>query len=133
MTRHEIRESALTILFEMQLNPETMEEIVASSEEAFGLETNALVLKLVSGVTEKISEIDEIIQKYSPKRTLSRIPKMNLTILRLALYEMNYLDDVPEKVAINEAIELSKEYADKADTNFVNGVLGAYYKDKNNG
>lgn len=129
LTRHEMREAALMILFQMQLNESTLEEILEDSESSFELEYSKDSLKIVNGVTEHSDELTEIIAGYSPSREVSRIPCMNMTILKIALYEMKYCNGVPCKVAINEAIELSKEYARKPDTAFINGVLNSYYKD----
>ena len=70
-----------------------------------------------------------IIESYSPSRKLDRISYINLAIMKIALYEMKYCPSVPDKVAINEAIEFAKEYADKTDVRFINGVLNSYYKD----
>lgn len=67
-----------------------------------------------------------MIAQYSEKRAVSRISRVNLALLRLALYEIKYASRVPVSVAINEAVELCKKYADKSDCVFINGVLGAY-------
>jgi N utilization substance protein B len=80
-------------------------------------------------VAEKYEELDAIIGQYSVKRAVSRISEVNKTILRLALFEINYRSDrIPPKGAVNEAIELSKKYAEKQDSSFINGVLGNYIK-----
>ncbi len=73
---------------------------------------------------------DEIIEKYANGWKLSRIPKVNLSVLRLALCEIIYIDGVPENVAINEAVELAKKYSGKEDFSFVNGILGSYSRSK---
>ena len=133
LTRHEIREAALTLLYQAEiLGASDIDEIKADSEEAFGLTVNSAVLKLAEGVLENKTVIDEIIEKYSATRKVERIPKINLSIMRMALYEMDFLPEIPDKVAMNEAIELSKEYAYEPDSKLISGLLGAYYKDKNN-
>ena len=86
-------------------------------------------MKLVKGVAEHEDELNGIIESYSPSRKLDRISYINLAIMKIALYEMKYCPSVPDKVAINEAIEFAKEYADKTDVRFINGVLNSYYKD----
>ncbi len=131
MTRHEEREAALMLLYQLELNSSDYEEILETNTESFELETNASALRLVKGVGEKKEEIDEIIARFSTTRSVQRIPKVNLTIMRMAIYEM-LLGEIPDKVAINEAIELSKEYADKQDSSFISGLLGSYYREKNN-
>lgn len=129
LTRHEMREAALLILFQMKLNPETLDEILEDCKESFEMEYNSRSVKLVKGVAEHEDELNGIIESYSPSRKLDRISYINLAIMRIALYEMKYCPSVPDKVAINEAIEFAKEYADKTDVRFINGVLNSYYKD----
>ena len=129
LTRHEMREAALLILFQMKLNPETLDEILEDRKESFEMEYNSQSVKLVKGVAEHEDELNGIIESYSPSRKLDRISYINLAIMRIALYEMKYCPSVPDKVAINEAIEFAKEYADKTDVRFINGVLNSYYKD----
>ena len=129
LTRHEMREAALLILFQMKLNPETLDEIPEDCKESFEMEYNSQSVKLVKGVAEHEDELNGIIESYSPSRKLDRISYINLAIMRIALYEMKYCPSVPDKVAINEAIEFAKEYADKTDVRFINGVLNSYYKD----
>ena len=131
LTRHEMREAALLILFQMQLNSGTLEEIIEDCEETFELMHTKDSIKLVNGVTEHDEELTAIISGYSPSRTVDRISVINMVIMKIAIYEMKYCDNVPDKVAINEAIEFSKEYAEKNDVGFINGVLNAYYKEKN--
>lgn len=129
LTRHEMREAALLILFQMKLNPETLDEILEDCKESFEMKYNSQSVKLVKGVAEHEDELNGIIESYSPSRKLDRISYINLAIMRIALYEMKYCPSVPDKVAINEAIEFAKEYADKTDVRFINGVLNSYYKD----
>ncbi|MBP3921554.1 MAG: transcription antitermination factor NusB [Ruminiclostridium sp.] len=131
LTRHEMREAALLILFQMQLNSGTLEEIIEDCEETFELMHTKDSIKLVNGVMEHDEELTAIISGYSPSRTVDRISVINMVIMKIAIYEMKYCDNVPDKVAINEAIEFSKEYAEKNDVGFINGVLNAYYKEKN--
>jgi len=132
LTRHEIREGALILLYQAELTGADLPEILAECEEAFGLEGNAAITGLAAGVLENKDALDEIIAKYSQTRKVERVPKINLVITRLALYEMDFLPEIPDKVAMNEAIELSKEYAYQPDSKFISGLLGAYYKDKYN-
>jgi len=80
---------------------------------------------LVAGVWDKRDELDKTITDFSQHWKLARIARVELTILRVALYEMLYLDDIPLKVAINEAVELAKRYGDDNSKNFVNGILDA--------
>ena len=132
LTRHEMREAALLILFQRKLNPETLDELLEDCKESFEFEYYSQSLKLANGVEENEDELNAIIESYSPSRKLDRISYINLAIMKIAVYEMKYCPSVPDKVAINEAIEFAKEYTDKADVRFINGVLNSYYKDSLN-
>lgn len=129
MTKHEIREAAFIILYQMELTGWESGEIAECTSEAFDLPVNKAVLSLAEKVWDKRAQEDEIIGKFSPTRAVERISKINLTILRIAVYELTYeKEKVPPKVAINEAVELAKAYAVGNDKAFVNGVLNSYYK-----
>ncbi len=84
---------------------------------------------LIDGVVENIQKIDAYIVKYATEWPLEQITIIDRNILRIGVYEMIYNDDIPEKVAINEAIEIAKTFGSEASGKFVNGVLGAIYKD----
>lgn len=75
------------------------------------------------------AELDDIITKYLKGWKLQRLPKVNLSILRLALYEIIYEENVPSSASVNEAVELAKKYSGKDDGSFVNGVLRSYLRD----
>lgn len=98
------------------------------------MEVNEIIvmmkLKARGNVCEKQDEIDSIISKFSNKRTVERIPKINLAILRLAIYEAIYEENVPVNVAISEAVALAGKYALEPDVSFVNGVLGSFAKEQ---
>lgn len=129
MTRHEIRECAFYILFEMQFQEDTPEVLFQIAEESAILPISDAVKEMVNGVVMHQAELDEIISAYSTKRVLNRIPKINLSILRLALYEIRYDAQMPMNAAISEAISLAKAYGYQEDISFVNGVLGNYARD----
>jgi transcription antitermination protein NusB len=84
---------------------------------------------LLDGVINKLDEIDEYIKKYAPEWPLEQITVIDRNILRLGIFEMIYDQDIPARVAINEAIELAKAYGGASSSKFVNGVLGSIYKD----
>ena len=132
LTRRDTREAVFLLLFQNELTGEPVEEAADACKEAYEMAVNGEILKTAAAVTEKYGEFDEIIGKYSQKREVSRISAINKTILRLALYEMLYCPAVPARVAVNEAVELSKKYAEKQDSSFINGVLGNYMKDSGN-
>lgn len=129
MTRREIRDSAFKLVFEQLLRDDDINELYEIAEEIDEITVNDDVKKIVEGTIEHSAEIDEIISGYSKSRSISRISKINLAILRIALYEAVYDDFTPVNAAISEAINLSMVYTYKEDTSFINGVLGAYSRD----
>lgn len=127
--RREVRQSAFLLSFEKLFLDDTLESIFETAEEINEIvPVDDEVRELVRGVFDKKDELDEIISKYSDKRTVSRIPKINLAILRLAIYEALYDEKVPVNVAISEAVYLTQKYALDPDISFVNGVLGSFAK-----
>ena len=118
LTRSESREQAFML-----------EETIDDNSEMFVGGVCAYAQAVVSGIEDKHEEIDEIIASHLKKGwTLSRISKPSLAILRLAIYEMKYLDNVPQSVSINEAVELAKKYTID-ESKFVNGILGTYSRE----
>lgn len=103
------------------------------TEEEIDLE-NYLNLDYISKVCkayeEKHEEIDEVINKYANNWSIMTMPKVDVAILRLAIAEIAFIDSVPEKVSINEAIEMAKMYCDDKSPKFINGVLGSYLNDR---
>jgi N utilization substance protein B len=129
MTRREAREQAFIILFEKIFDDEsTITEIVATAKEAELIKINSFAENTLNAVEEHFSEIDEIIEANSQDWTLGRLPKVTLAILRLAVAEIKYIDDVPNGVAVNEAVELAKKYGTNEDASFINGILGTIAK-----
>lgn len=84
--------------------------------------------ELILGVWQNSEKLDSIIQQYSKKWRIDRVGKVELCLLRLALFEMSYRDDVPAKVAINEALELNKTFGEERSQAFINGILDNYSK-----
>ena len=126
MTRHQCRENAYLILFEASLRDDTLEELYAIAEEVDEITVDDNVRKLVEGVLSHAEELDSIIASYSKKRAVSRIAKINLILLRMAIFEIKYMPQTPVNVAVSEVINISQKYTYQDDTAFVNGVLGAY-------
>lgn len=122
--RSEEREQAFCLLFQSLFNTDENFEIYEENIESVGDYARSIAL----GVEEKKENLDELIEKYSKGWKVKRLPKVNLAILRLAAYEILFVDDVPESVAINEAVELAKKYSGESDYSFINGVLGALVK-----
>lgn len=128
LKRSEVREGAFLILYQTLFGVEP-EEIDELNAEAFDIAKNEQTDELVRGVLEHNDELVEIISKFSKTRSVARIAKVNLVILKIAVYEMKYCDKVPNAAAINEAIELSKKYSLKADSSFINGILNSYMRE----
>ncbi|MGN1109365.1 MAG: transcription antitermination factor NusB [Oscillospiraceae bacterium] len=124
LTRREVREGAFIILYQT-LFGQTPQEITEADEEAFGLARNHETDAIVRGVLAHDEEITALISKYSTTRSVARISKVNLIIMKIAIYEIKYDDKVPGAAAINEAVELGKKYAYKQDCGFINGVLNS--------
>ena len=131
LSRREVREGAFIILYQT-LFGQTPQEITEADEEAFGLARNYETDLIVNGVLSHDEEITGIIAKYSTTRSVARISKVNLIIMKIAIYEIKYDDKVPGAAAINEAVELGKKYAYKQDCNFINGVLNSYLEEFEN-
>ncbi|EOT41185.1 MULTISPECIES: transcription antitermination factor NusB [Enterococcus] len=140
LSRHEIRKMALQALFPLDFNQDLDKkdaimqaielehhEMVDEEQENF---VPAYLDKLVAGVCEHKADLDELIQKHLKKGwSIKRLSKMDLCILRIASYEMMYETNVPNKVALNEALELTKTFSDDQSRKFVNGVLSAINTD----
>lgn len=132
MNRKRSREIAMELLFGMTLSKNTLEETIQTFIEDYEMNLNTIDLVYIKEILSKVEEnkesIDKKIEESLTNWKLDRISKVNLSILRLAIGEMLYVEDVPEKVAINEAIELTKKYSDDKSVSFVNGVLDKAFK-----
>lgn len=125
MNRIKEREQAFFLIFQNQFNAISDDDGISLYSENVE-EVGEYAKEVYRGVLEHKEELDEIIALFSNGWKLNRIPKVNLSILRLAVYEMKYNNDVPDSIAINEAVELAKKYSGKEDSAFINGILGAY-------
>ncbi|GAA0121321.1 MAG: transcription antitermination factor NusB [Clostridium argentinense] len=134
MNRKKSREIAMKLLFEMSINKESYSDIVESFKENTDIKLDDVdfgyIIRILKTVNENITLIDETIEKNLIKWTLNRLSKMNLAILRIAICEILFEDDIPEKVSVNEAIELAKKYGEDNASSFINGVLNSIIKDK---
>ena len=130
MNRSRMREQAFILLFEKEFfKDKPVDEIEKIYSENVA-ELSDYGRELFESTVLHFAEFDEIIDRYSKGWKLNRIPKVNLSILRLALCEMIYSESVPENVAVNEAVELAKKYSGKEDSAFINGILGTYSRSK---
>lgn len=127
MTRREIREQVFKMLFRVEFyNQEEMSEQIALCEDdacSWKEKDKTYIFEKVEKISEKLEEIDAKINEVSEGWKTGRMGKVDLTLIRLAVYEMLYEEDVPAKVAINEAVELAKQYGTDNSSSFVNGVL----------
>ena len=105
-----------------------MELIIEDAKDARDAEVGKYTRTLINGVEEKREELDKLIEANLKGWKLRRVSRVSLTIMRIAAYEMQYIDEVPVSVSINEAVDIAKEYATPADGAFVNGVLGSIAK-----
>ncbi|GIP37604.1 N utilization substance protein B [Paenibacillus sp. J31TS4] len=141
MKRRLAREIALQSLYQMQMNEVTPKEAIAiaieeaESENEAGLDVKdgkisaSYIEELVTGTRTNVSAIDSLLEGYIKGYKLDRLSRVDREILRLAAYEMVYREDVPPKVVVNEAIELSKHFGTEESGKFVNGVLGKMIQD----
>lgn len=132
MKRKRSREIAMELLFSMEISKNSYEQTIESFIENYEMDLKTIDLEYIKEVMKSVidykEEIDEIIKNSLINWTIERVSKVNLIIVRLAIAEMLYIDDVPEVVAINEAIELTKKYSDDKSVSFVNGALDKAFK-----
>ncbi len=137
-SRHLSRSIAMQSLFEWDFygKSNNIDEIVDQNLKEFGpgLESQDFTRQLVKGVVDHLSKIDKIIVESAPEWPLEQIIMVDRNVLRLGLFELLYAkkEEVPPKVAINEAIELAKSFGGESSGRFVNGVLGTVYKEIEN-
>ncbi|MDD3819613.1 MAG: transcription antitermination factor NusB [Actinomycetota bacterium] len=123
-TRRKSRENAVILLYQSDLLEKDIEKIIENNLLA-GKKYDSFTLKIVRGVTKNKEKIDKILMDTVENWTLDRIAIIDRNILRVAIYEMLYEDDIPLKVSVDEAIEIAKVLGQKEDTpKFINGVLG---------
>lgn len=130
LSRSEAREQAFMVLFSRSFVDEPLDDTLADADQLFEGGVCGYARAVAMGMEAKQDEIDADIMRFLKKGwSLSRISRTSLTILRLALYEIKYLDNVPDSVSVNEAVELAKKYTID-ESGFVNGILGAYLRDR---
>ncbi len=121
MKRRTAREKALQALFQIDMNEASPED--AMNNILQGAPVDPYLSELVHGTSKNLKEIDELISNHLENWSVNRLAKVELNILRLAVYELNYVSDVPANVVINEALEISKRFGDEKSSKFINGVL----------
>lgn len=131
MGRKKARENAFKCVFQLGFeNNYNLDNMIKSLEEdnEFSLDEKEYINTVFMGVSNNLEKIDEIIFSNLKGWTIERISKVDLAILRLAIYEIKYDKNVPYKVSVNEAVEIAKEYGDDKSQSFVNGLLAKVEK-----
>lgn len=134
-SRHLSRSIVMQSLYEWDFSDKKkdLKNIVEKNIKEFGpgLEDQTFIWQLIDGVVEKLSNIDEIIEKAAPEWPISQINIVDRNVLRIGIFELLFgnKEEVPPKVAINEAIELAKNFGGESSGKFINGVLGTIYKE----
>ncbi|MCM0003386.1 MULTISPECIES: N utilization substance protein NusB [Bacillus cereus group] len=123
MKRRTARERAMQALYQMDITGELEPKVAVENTLDEGEETNEFLESLVVGFVENKEVIDEAIRQNLKKWKLERISIVDRSILRVAVYEMKYMEEIPQNVTINEAIEIAKTFGDEESRRFINGVL----------
>ncbi|MBS4536207.1 transcription antitermination factor NusB [Clostridium sp. D2Q-14] len=135
MGRRNARESSMKLLYQLELNKDFNEETIESffnnedfSNEDFSKDEQKYIDHSIRTIKEKLNVIDENIEKHINGWKKDRLSKVDLAILRIAIYEIMYRDDIPTEVSINESIEISKKFSSDESSKFINGVLGTFVR-----
>ena len=128
MTRKMAREEAFILIFEKAFNDSDLADILELATEVRDLAPDDYIKNVFFGVFENLEQIDALISKNAVGWKIERISKTALSVLSLAIFEILYVDDIPQAVSVNEAVELCKKYATKDDASFVNGILSTVLK-----
>lgn len=134
--RHNLRRCALQAIVSLEFGQDPIQAAQFSylydrDEETEGVEIPLFLLNLVNGVADYREELDkELSSKLKAGWTLDRLTLIDKNIMRLGLFEITHSDETPDRVAVNEAIELAKEFSDDASAKFVNGVLSQFVKEE---
>jgi N utilization substance protein B len=123
--RRRSREFALQVLYQLDITRQDALRAMAQSRDHFSQEAerDGFAERIVLGVLERGQEIDRLIGKYSENWRLDRMSRIDRNILRMAIFELLYCEDIPPKVTLNEAIELGKRYGSEDSGSFINGIL----------
>jgi len=132
--RHLARTIALQTLYQWDFNGKNdidLPTVVKRNLHEFApqFDDKGFIANLVGGVIKNQKEIDDLITRYAPEWPIEQITMVDRNVLRIGIQEMKYDADIPEKVAINEAIELAKTFGGESSGKFVNGVLGTIFKE----
>ena len=127
MARKTARQVAMQLIYQYELGGEGVSSTIEDSMDKPDLDADdmAYIQAMLDGTGEKQQELDELIGRYAVGWSLERIAKVDLSILRLALYEMLFCESIPQGVSINEAIELAHTFSTPEAASFINGILGS--------
>lgn len=128
MSRRKSREQAFIFLFESTFGLQNMDEIMTNSELMREETVEPFTKELFEGTLDKQNLLDEYIEKNLNGWNKDRLSRTAISILRLAVFEMMFVDDIPLNVSINEAVELAKKYSTKQESAYINGVLASISK-----
>lgn len=128
MSRRKSREQAFIFLFESTFGLQNMDEIMTNSELIREETVEPFTKELFEGTLDKQNLLDEYIEKNLNGWNKDRLSRTAISILRLAVFEMMFVDDIPLNVSINEAVELAKKYSTKQESAYINGVLASISK-----
>lgn len=133
MTRRAAREEAFKIIFQVDLGKNPWKEVLSRNlrDSELSEDGKAFLKKLVEGTMTHLTEIDAEIIKYAQDWKIDRMLSTDRNILRMALYELKYLDEIPVGATVNEAVELAKIYGDDDSARFINGILGNFIRSSN--
>lgn len=130
MTRRDAREQAFHLVFQLQYTDDPVDQLLEDASLCRDEAIDEYAAQVARAVQEHFLEIDAVISRHSAKWKISRLPKVTVAILRLAVCELDYMKDVPVGAVINEAVELAKKYGGDEDPSYVNGVLGGYVRSR---
>ena len=124
-SRRKSREFALQALYQWDIARQDIQRIIAQSREHFSLEKgeDEFSERIIRGVVEHLQELDQLIEAYSENWRLERISLIDRNILRMAVYELLYCEEIPPKVTLNEAVDLGKQFGTEDSGSFINGIL----------
>jgi N utilization substance protein B len=133
MGRKQAREGAMQLLFQMSSNEDFTRETIQTFLENFEYDKgeSAYIRTVVEGVMDNREEIDQSIKENLQGWLLERIARVDLATLRLAIFEIQFMEDIPVEVSINEAIEIAKKFSTDDSYKYVNGVLGGFVRSLN--
>lgn len=128
--RTKARKRALDVLFECELQSVELGSTLAARIEAADPPVNEYTITLVEGIVEHLDQIDILLREHAVDWSLERMPGVDRNLLRIGAYEIVYVDDVPDAVAVSQAVELARELSTDESPSFINGLLAALAKSK---